>query len=239
MNERMKERRGEMPADLSIGRKLPLAILGAAAFATMMVAAPGTARADDDNAGISATGKGITGGALLGGEVVMTGEALFGVRSGWAYLAGGVGGAAAGGYLGHLVEQGSDPKPSYYLLAGGMALLIPTTVAILQATSYTPPADYVEDHTTAPAPSTVPATPSSPDGVKVTKPQGASTMRSPVRPVALRPMMPMSLVGMQQGELRLGIPAVEIRPMYTASEMRKFGVEQQQEVRLPLFEAFF
>jgi hypothetical protein len=52
-------------------------------------------------------------------------------------------------------------------------------------------------------------------------------------------MMPMSLVGMQQGELRLGIPAVEIRPMYTASEMRKFGVEQQQEVRLPLFEAFF
>ena len=231
-----------MPADLSIVRKLPLAIIAGAAFVTSMVGAPDSAIAEDDNAGISASGKGIAGGALLGGEVVMSVEALFGARGALAYLAGGVGGAAAGGYLGYMVEQGSDPKPSYYLLAGGMALLIPTTVAILQATSYKPPADYVEDRAPVSAPAAVPAspaTPAGPDGVTVTRPQGANSYRAPTRPVALRPMIPMSIVGMQQGQLQLGIPAVEIRPMYTAAEVKKFGVEQQQEVRLPLFEAHF
>src|SRR4051794_9055339 len=81
---------------------------------------------------VPATGKGIAGGALLGGEVVMLGEAIAGVRSGWVYLLGGVVGAGGGAYLGHLVERDADPKASVYMLAGGMALVIPTTVAVLQ-----------------------------------------------------------------------------------------------------------
>src|SRR4051812_40084066 len=66
---------------------------------------------------VPATGKGIAGGALLGGEVVMLGEAIAGVRSGWVYLLGGVVGAGAGGYLGHLAERDADPKVSVYMLA--------------------------------------------------------------------------------------------------------------------------
>jgi hypothetical protein len=43
------------------------------------------------------------------------------------------------------VEQADANKTSMYLLAGGMALIIPTTVAVLSAKAYEPPADYTED----------------------------------------------------------------------------------------------
>ena len=80
---------------------------------------------------ISPTGKGITGGALLGAELVMALEAAFGVQDTWAYVGGGVAGAAAGGVGGYFIEQGSDAKPSYYMLAGGMALIIGGSSIIL------------------------------------------------------------------------------------------------------------
>jgi hypothetical protein len=88
---------------------------------------------------VPATGKGIAGGALLGAEVVMLVEAAVGVKSGWVYILTGLLGAGAGGYGGYVVEQEADSKVSVYMLAGGMALVIPTTVAVLQATSYSPP----------------------------------------------------------------------------------------------------
>ncbi|HMI87635.1 MAG TPA: hypothetical protein VK550_26295, partial [Polyangiaceae bacterium] len=58
---------------------------------------------------VPATGKGIVGGALLGGEVVMLVEAAFGVKSGWVYVLSGVLGAGAGGFGGSLLEKDADP----------------------------------------------------------------------------------------------------------------------------------
>jgi hypothetical protein len=49
----------------------------------------------------------------------------------------------------------------------------------------------------------------------------------------------MSLVYLSAGSLRLGVPAPEIRPMYTTAEVRKYGVDQRAEFRLPLFQATF
>ena len=54
---------------------------------------------------VATTGKGIVGGALLGAELVLVTEAAFKVQPGWAYLVGGVGGAAAGGVGGYFIEQ--------------------------------------------------------------------------------------------------------------------------------------
>ena len=105
---------------------------------------------------VPATGKGIVGGALLGGELVMLVEAAFGVKSGWVYVLSGVLGAGAGGFGGSVLEKEADAKVSVYMLAGGMALVIPTTVAVLQATSYSPPEDYTEDKPSAPFPASAP-----------------------------------------------------------------------------------
>jgi hypothetical protein len=94
---------------------------------------------------VSGTGKGIAGGALLGGELVVTVEALFGVKSPWPYVIGGVLGAGAGGVGGYFIEQSAEPRVSLYMLAAGMAFLIPATIVTLNATSYHPPENYQED----------------------------------------------------------------------------------------------
>src|SRR5580700_7925065 len=78
---------------------------------------------------VSSTGKGITGGALLGAEVVTMVEAIAGVRSGWAYAIGAIVGAGGGGAGGYFVEHSStDGKAPTYMLAGGLALVIPAIV---------------------------------------------------------------------------------------------------------------
>lgn len=199
----------------------------------------GTASAEEP--GISATGKGITGGALLGGELVMAIEAALGVQNTWAYVGGGLGGAVAGGVGGYFVEQGSDPKPSYYMLAGGMALLIPTTVAVLQATSYKAPDHYfVDEPGEDTGPAMEPEQPTEPGTtVTVTAPEAKVPVKKSA-PVALtRPHIPLSLVDLHEGDVKLGIPAVEMRPTYSSVELKKFGVDQSTELRVPVFQATF
>lgn len=94
----------------------------------------------------SPTGKGITGGALLGAETVTLVEAAIGVKPAWAYLVGAAVGAGGGGVAGHYLEQGAtDPKPVTFLLAGGIALIVPTVIVVLNATRYQPPDNFQHD----------------------------------------------------------------------------------------------
>ncbi len=116
-----------------------LHLLTGAAVAATLVFSGNPARAAEDATEASATGKGITGGALLGAEVIMLVEAAIKVKKPWAYAVGGIAGGIAGGVGGYFIEDGAEPKISIYLLAGGMALAIPTTVAVLNATAYKPP----------------------------------------------------------------------------------------------------
>jgi hypothetical protein len=216
----------------------------ATALAAALTAAPGRASADD----VSPKGKGITGGALLGAEVVMLGEAAFGVRPAWAYLVGGAIGAGAAGYGGYLVEQDADPKASLYLLAGGMALAIPATVAVLQATSYQPPPDYTEDRPASSIPVAEPPRPGYQPGVSPQTPvenppsmPGAPPPRQlHMRQWAPPAIVPTGLVHLDDGSSpRFAIPAVEVRPTFTWAELQRFGVEQHAELRLPLLSAAF
>jgi hypothetical protein len=108
----------------------------------------------------SPNGKGIAGGALLGAELVMDVEAAFKVKSPWAYVGGGLAGAAAGGVGGYFVEQSVDTaRIPMLMLAGGITLAIPTTVAVLSASAYEPPATYVVDQPPADEPVADPASP--------------------------------------------------------------------------------
>ena len=161
-------------------------------FGTLTLAiltlAPVAARAEE----VSTTGKGIVGGSLLGAEIVLATEAAFKVQPAWAYIVGGLGGAAAGGIGGYFIEQEASPKATMLMLAGGMALVIPTTVAVLSATAYEPPANYTQDRpptdepvaeppqpSGAPTPAPAPATTSPSGSNEVTAPSPAPESTPP------------------------------------------------------------
>jgi hypothetical protein len=222
-------------------------LVAAAAFGCALAAVSPEARADGP---VSATGKGIVGGALLGGEVVMLTIGAFGVEEAWPYLVFGGLGMAAGGAGGFVVEdQVSDAEPSLYLLAGGMALVIPTLVVVLNNTTYKPKYEdeKKDDGPTAnpPAPGTTPAGPAAPapaasGSISTSKAEPPPRVRTRMAPVAaVTPHIPLSIVDVNQGQLALGMPAVEVRPIYSKRELSTFGVEQKNEVRIPVFKAAF
>lgn len=207
---------------------------------------------------VSTTGKGTVGGALLGAEVVLVTEAAFKVQPTWAYIVGGIGGAAAGGVGGYFLEQSASPRTTMFMLAGGMALAIPTTVAVLSATAYEPPASYVQDKPPADEPVAEPPQPggaptplpaaASPSGNQVTPPPPAAPAPTGALPQhkargALPPLdyhlSPPALIGVSTQALTLGIPAIELRDVYSRSEIAMFGVPQATEVRVPVLNFLF
>ncbi len=203
----------------------------------------GEARADD----VSPNGKGITGGALLGAEVVTIVESLAGVHAGWAYGVGALVGAAGGGVGGYFVEQGStDGRVPVYMLAGGMALIIPALVLTLNATRYMPDATATQDSTPVDVgPTADPGTPAGPTimAPSSTPPsvQPDSTPRPPSTPSgggggALFHMTVDSRAKVAGG---LGVPLPVLKPMWSQTEQRELGMAQGTELRMPIVRVAF
>jgi hypothetical protein len=233
--------------------KLRISLVAALAAATI-VAAPGTARADD----VTPNGKGIVGGGLLGGEIVVFGEALFGVHSTAAYLLGAGVGAAGGAVGGYFIEQNvSDGRVPVYMLAGGIALLIPAIVVTLDATRYLPNEGAREDKpvqlppsdpgkpggssvvgaepATSPAPP--PATPSgteAPTPAPVTPPAtGGGGTQAPRGPQA-------SLFNLRGGDFAVGLPLPDVRPTLGSADRARYGATGGgSELRFPLMHVTF
>jgi hypothetical protein len=113
-------------------RSLPLSVLA-------LSAAVQPARADSNVV------KGIIGGGMMGSEIVMITESALRIRPGWAYLVGGAAGAGAGAYLGYELSDDGSNRPPSFLLAGGIALVIPTIMGVMTATQYAPPESHRED----------------------------------------------------------------------------------------------
>jgi len=210
---------------------------------------PDRASADVGRNASSAVAKGTIGGALLGAELVLAIEAAAGVQSPWAYLGGGLAGAAAGGVGGYFVEQEASPRVSMLMLAGGLTLAIPTTVLVLSATAYEPPADYLVDQPpadepvadppqpgAAPASTPAPTAPAAAPAPTSRAPRQKSKRREHARPLRLTPP---ALLDLEPGRLALGIPAVEVRDTYTRAEMSMYGLKQATEVRIPFLNVLF
>ncbi len=215
------------------GRWLPRAVAAGVAASALFLAA-GSASAQD---AVGPTGKGIVGGALLGGEVVDLTLGIVGVNSGWPYLVFGGLGAVGGGIGGYFVEQNTKDlaEVDVYMLAGGMALVIPTIVVALNATMYKPPEGTIvtqEPANNQPSTGPAPVQPLQPG-------QPLQTRRQLRRPFEKPQHMALSLVDMYRGSVALGLPALQVRPLYTQREMFTYGVEQGSEVRVPLFYASF
>jgi hypothetical protein len=226
------------PTSLSVRLLAAAAVCGA----TVLGAPIREARADN----VSSTGKGVTGGALLGAEAVTIVESLAGVRPEWAYVVGALAGAGGGGVGGYFVEKGSsDGKAPMYMLAAGLALVIPAIVLTLDATRYRPEEGATEDRaptapaaepgvpggsvTGAPADGAPPAPPSSPTG--------APPPTTPTSPPHAAP--PQSLLDVHQGAFRLGVPVPDVRPVFTMAEQRQYGVHGETELRLPVLHVVF
>jgi hypothetical protein len=221
----------------------------AVVFGTSVLALPlRDARADN----VSPSGKGITGGALLGAEVVTMVEALVGVRSGWWYVLGavvGAGGGAAGGYA---VEHSStDGKVPTYMLAGGLALVIPALVLTLNATRYQPEEGATEDRTPV-GPAAEPGTPGgniggTPDQAGGAAPAPASPSSppppaGPAAPPSPTPTPPpQSLIDLRPGKVRMGLPVPNLVPIFSVSEVRQYGMKNanDMELRMPVLHGVF
>ena len=224
----------------------PALLATAALFGVTALVAPfRQARADE----VSPTGKGIVGGGLLGAEAVTIVESLIGVRSGWAYVLGGVIGAGGGAVGGYFVEQNSsDGKAPMYMLAGGMALVIPAIVLSLDATRYRPEAGAGEDNVpTGPA-----AEPGIPGGSVVSPgagPAAPSPAAAPAAPPAAAPTPapappPQSLFDVrlldQKRDFRLGVPVPAVVPLFSATEAKTYGLTRNDaEFKMPLLHVAF
>jgi hypothetical protein len=234
--------------------RLARLVISVGSFAAFSLALPNFAHADVGRANASGLAKGTVGGALLGAERVLAVEAAADVQSPWAYIGGGLAGAAAGGVGGYFVEQNASPRVSMLLLAGGLTLAIPTTVAVLSATAYEPPADYLQDSAPADEPVADPPQPAAapnaaPGPVPAPTPAPGATpaptsshRRHPARRAArVRPLYltPPALLDFSPGRLALSVPAVEIGGTYTRTELAMYGVEQKTEVRVPFLNILF
>lgn len=236
MENEMRHARRESRIFTTARATLPLL----AAFAALTAASP--AHADE----VSPTGKGIVGGALLGAEIVTIPMALANVQSGVAYGVGAGLGAAAGGVGGYFVEQNvDDGRVPVYMLAGGLALVIPAVVMVLNATTYKPVDGVREDR----APSGPPADPGTVGGSVVIgappagspPPAPATTPAAPATPPAAAPATPpTSLLDWSRPSLRLGLPVPEVKPVYSLAEQKRLGVASAgTEVRMPLVRVAF
>jgi hypothetical protein len=221
--------------------------LATAAAASLVLIAP--AAWAQDRAEASASPKGIVGGALLGAEVVTLTEAALDVQPAWAYIIGGAAGAVAGGVGGFFIDESDNPKLSMLLLAGGMALILPTTVAVLSATAYEPPADYVQDRgptdepvAEPPQPDMPVESPAPPVAAPGEEPTGALRRRQRSRAAALtvtRELPPPAVLAYDGARLTLSVPAVEVRDVYTPAELHQYGVAQKTELRVPVLNLCF
>jgi hypothetical protein len=220
-----------------------LAVLAVASvLGCSVVASPlRTARADD----VKPDGKGIAGGALLGAEVVTITESLAGVRPGWAYAVGAVAGAGAGAAGGYFIERASwsdNGRVPTYMLAGGLALIIPAVVLFLNATRYMPDENATEDKTPQTGPAAEPGVPS---GSVVTPSEGPSPTSAPPTtapaPAPAPPPAPppQSLFDVHEGTFRVGVPVPDVRPVFSLVEQRQYGMQAQTELRMPVVHITF
>jgi hypothetical protein len=223
-----------------IEKRLTAVAVAAATFAVALAGSPGAACAQEAPGPnvVTATGKGIVGGGLLGAEVVCITMGAVGVSRGWPYFVFGGVGAVGGAIGGYFVEQAAVAEPSLYMLAGGLGLIIPTLIVSLNATAYKPPeTDRQNEPATnepskdAPAPAPMMGAP------PTTRREHRGPTLAKARPV--HPHIPLSVIDVYKGQLALGFPALELRPLYSSRELWQYGVGQGTELRMPLFQTVF
>lgn len=161
---------------------------------------------------VSPSPKGITGGALLGAELVVITEAAFGIETPWLYAVGAVAGAGGGATGGYFIEKTGDSKLSLYMLLGGMALVIPTSIVYLNATAYDPA--ELDPATGAP-------------------PAARQPLRAHVAHHAP------SLLQLEHSQWSIAVPNVTVEDVHTRQERVEFGLPDRARVSVSVLSGHF
>lgn len=190
-------------------RRLGAGFLGASLVAgSLLGASPARAVGNEET---NVIGKGIVGGALVGGEAVMLVQALVGVKPWWAYAVGGGAGAIGGGIGGFFLADAGTGAAPMALLTAGLILTIPTTIAVLSATAYQPEKD-----------------PASDTALRRLQVARLSMQRTP------------SLMAFDDSSgFRLGVPAVSVTEVYSLRQRMTYGLPSETEVRVPMLDVQF
>jgi hypothetical protein len=162
-------------------------------------------------------------------------------------VVGAIVGAGGGGVAGHFIENAStDGKVPMYMLAGGLALIIPAVVLTLDATRWQPEEGATEDNVpTGPAaepgaaggsvvgaPNVPPPPTTAPSAPTPALPPPAAAPPAPTPP-------PQSLFDVHGGSLRLGVPVPDVRPVFSLAEQRQYGLHAETELRMPMLHMTF
>ena len=184
-------------------------------MAVAVLAASTGAQAQERQEGrASPTGKGIVGGALLGAEIAVLATAALEAESDWAYWTALLVGAGAGGLGGFFVEESLNTRVSFYLLAGGMGLVIPASIVFIDSTVYRAPPEVVRDQ-----------------ALRSLPPLVASKRRGQWSTA--------TVVSINEQTTSLGVPAVAVTPIYTPQEQQELGVQSGTQVVVPVVGGLF
>ena len=215
------------------------ALFVAAAVTAGALVIPASAHAQDAtnaNEKVSPTAKGAVGGAFLGAEVVMIPMAIAGVKPIWPYLVFGGLGAVGGGIGGFAIEKSvSDGRVPLYMLAGGIALILPTVVLTLNATRYRSAENYRENNAPTNA---APANPGSPSGSPV-QPTQPTQPNAPVKTGEATAPPTGSLVSVRSKNVQVGVPIPDVAPVFSARQRAELGVKQETQVNVPVVHVTF
>jgi hypothetical protein len=188
---------------------------------------------------VSVDGKGVVGGALLGGELGLFVVSASGAKDAWPYYV--VPGllAVGGGIGGYFLENSLSGEPAvpYLMMGVGMGLIIPAIIVTISANQYQPPEGdegvSSDKATAAPASGTTVTAPGGGTST-TTAPAGGPAKRSLEH--SSRAVFPSALLNYDDhaSHFAVGFPVVSVHPAYSLNEMVQFGVQQRFEVRAPL-----
>jgi len=207
---RLPSRHPELSQPRAFGRWPRLRVLALACLLALLRTGPAAAQVGTD---VAQSGvRGTIGGAFVGAETTMLIEGALKVRPVWAYALGGGLGAVAGGIGGYFLDDAGNTPASMTLLVAGLLLAVPTTIVVLNATSYQPPQIG-------------------------SGPLESLSKRAPIAEVGL-PRTP-ALAQYHRESLALGVPAVEISGLSPRASLKRAGVEAGLRVVVPIFSATF
>jgi hypothetical protein len=181
----------------------------------------------------------------------------------WPYAVFAPVGAVGGALGGWAVEQNvTAAEPSLYMLAGGLALVIPTVIVTLDATTRAHFDDEADPSSLTVNPSaegTLPGEGASPQDGGVPGAAPSATQPPATQPAAPAPgapqlgpaptsdarrprkraPMPVAAFDVYRGSMRIGLPAVQIRNRFSVDEVQQFGAEPTSEYLIPLVKSTF